>query len=212
MNNILSQIGIHHPIQDFFMPWIQVLNERRVLFSFIGADSTQTSEIFECVYHSIPINAGLSLIHPFGDHSVRHHFLFHSALEAVCFFNLHTSWINAPRNLAVSILGLLPQCSQIAQLKAAYPNAKLHMIFGNDIPGRVMDCKILLWTNHLNGSFFHQAEQVHFNNGRQIIAVQEHQFSMANFQALSGLRSTSRTHKPRNGFISFYEQLRYADN
>lgn len=183
-------------VLDFFVPWTDK--------SANGELSFKSSEINKSV--------GFCLAGVYDPVMVRHHYLFYSAIEALCFCNLYTGCLERPGSSAFTVLGLLPVAVQIRQLQLYFPNAKVFTVLDNDLLGCALDCKIALWSKNKDAAFYLHKGSMICNYQDSIYRFPEHEFSLHRFQQLSGLRSGIRTFKPKAGFISFAEQHRHDLN
>lgn len=139
---------------------------------------------------------------------VRRHFLFYSAIDALCFCNLHADWLRVPGSCAFSTLGLLPNVDQLKALLQRFPNAIMAGVFDNDLFGRVLDCRIALWLMGKDAPFHYADGMVSCVYRGRPFHIPESEFSLHRFRQVSGLRSTYRTFKPKSGFTSFREMYR----
>lgn len=143
---------------------------------------------------------------------VRSHYLFYSAIEALCFCNLNNGCLERPGSSAFTLLGLLPVAVQIRKLQAQLPNAKVFTVLDNDLLGRTLDCKIALWSKNKDAGFYLHKDRVMCNYQTRTYRFLENEFSLHRFEKLSGLRSGIRTYKPKAGFVSFSELHRHELN
>ncbi len=208
MMPVLSALGIKPAVQDFFAPWLKMTAEEEVGLVYPGGEKSPVWEIISPYGSLVPTTGGVwcaGAEHPL---MVRHNFLFYSATEALCFCSLHTRWLSRPGSIVFSALGLLPSVGQIGMLRRRFPNSRLHIVFGSDLPGRVMDCKAALWSKGKNAHFLVQQDgvSVHYLGKTFLIPVPK--FSLHRFERESGLRAGLRTHKPKAGFSSFLEMIR----
>ena len=210
MSNILLNLGISPIVLNHFLPHLEILTENSAVFPYYSSDGVQDHEIFQEGRYAIPSCQAAWTAYPRFSPAVRQHFLFYSALESLCYFSLHTEWMNCPDSIAVSAVGLSPKPSQIARLWATFPNAELHFAFGNDLTGQIMDCQVPLWLNRKYWQFSYHQGVLYINNGQRTFSIAAEKFSCKN---LLGTGSTRRfkKEKPRGRFTSFYEQLRYAN-
>lgn len=177
---------------DFFMPWLETSPDGALHFvpdAGHGEAVTRSAGVADPVM-------------------VRRHFLFYSAIDALCFCNLHPGWLQGPGSCAFSTLGLLPTASQLKALQQRFPNATMAGVFGNDLFGRVLDCRIALWLMGKDARFHYADGIVCCDYRGRPFRIPEPEFSLHRFRQLSGLRSAYRTFKPKSGFTSFREMHR----
>ncbi|WCT13744.1 hypothetical protein [Mucilaginibacter jinjuensis] len=210
MSNILLNLGIRPIVLNYFLPYLGILTENSAVFPYYTGDDVQDHEIFQKGKYSIPNCQAIWTAYPISSPAVRQHFLFYSALESLCYFSLHTEWMSCSDSIGVSAVGLSPEPSQIVRLCATFPNAKLHLGFGNDLTGQVMDCQVPLWLKRKYWQFSYHKGLLYINSGQRTFSIAAEKFSC---KTLLGTGSTRhfKKEKPRGGFTSFYEQLRYGN-
>jgi|SRR5690606_26422152 len=163
-------------VQDYFAPWL---------------DDTAGA---------VPILTGtVGVVEP---RMARQHFLFHTAIDALCFCHFHPHLLGKPGSNVFTVIGLGPTASQLLELKYRYSNARMVGVFDDDLCGRVLDCKVALWQMGRDASFILDNGMVAFAYRGSACHVPAPRFSLHRFRTLTGMRSTYRTLKPR-GFVSF---------
>lgn len=208
MSNILLRLGIRPVVLHYFSPYLETLTEDTATFPYQYNGRIADIEIFQHRKHTIPEGQMAWTVHPPFAPAVNQHFLFYSALESLCFFSLHPRWLHCPASIAVSAIGLSPKLYNFTRLLTTFPNAQLHLAFGNDLPGRLMDCQIPL---SLKGRYWHFAchhDLIHINDGWQTCSIAPENFSSTSLLK-PGYARRFKKEKPRGGFNSFYEQLQY---
>jgi len=150
--------------------------------------------------------AGMPILKAMGSaaepYMARQHFLFHTAVDALCFCHLHPQLLGRPGSNVFSVIGLLPTAAQLLALGSRYPNARTVGVFDDDLCGRVLDCKVALWLMRRDTAFRLDDGQVIFTHKANRMCVPVPEFSLHRFRMLTGLRSTYRTVKPK-GAVSF---------
>ncbi|MES2446593.1 MAG: hypothetical protein V4546_05390 [Bacteroidota bacterium] len=205
---VLSTLGIKPPVQDFFAPWLKVTAKEEIGLVYPGQEKSPVWEIISPYGSLVPTTSGIWCAGANYPLMARHNFLFYSATEALCFCSMNTHWLARPGSAVFSALGLLPSTAQIGTLRLKFPHARLHVVFGSDLPGRVMDCKAALWSKEKNGHFRVQQDGVAIRYGGKTFLIPEPKFSLHRFEQQSGLRAGLRAHKPKAGFSSFLEMIR----
>lgn len=135
-------------------------------------------------------------------HMARQHFLFHTAIDALCFCHLHPNLLSRAGSNVFTVIGLRPTAGQLLELKHRYSNARTVGVFDDDLCGRVLDSKVALWQMGRDASFILDDGMVAFAYRGNTFRVPAPGFSLHRFRTLTGMRSTYRTLKPR-GFVSF---------
>lgn len=144
-------------------------------------------------------------------HMARQHFLFYTAIDALCFCHLHPQLLGRPGSNVFTVIGLLPTAPQLLALRYRYPNARTVGVLNDDLCGRVLDCKVALWLMRRDTGFILVDGEVVFTYRDRTYRVPEPRFSLHRFRVLTGLRSAYRTIKPK-GAVSFSAMLAYNFN
>lgn len=141
----------------------------------------------------------------------RQHFLFHTAIDVLCFCHVYPKWLGVQGNNIFTALGLHPTTEQLKILMERFPNARLIGVFDDDVCGRVLDCKINLFQMGRDASFRLVKSEIFFKYKDKTFRVSVDRFSLHHFRRLTGIRSTYRTMKPK-GFVSFVSMLAHSLN
>ncbi len=207
----LAALGIKSPVQHFFEPWLEVSSETELQFSYTDqAINRKKREVINAYGSLIPSTTGIWCAGAHHPHTVKHNFLFYSAIEVLSFCSMNTDWLAKPGNVAFSALGLCPVASQVEMLRSRFPNARLHTVFGNDVLGRIADCKVALWAKGKDADFHMHQDIIIAQYNSKSFRIPESIFSLHFFEKKSSLRAGIRTHKPKAGFVSFFELLKEA--
>ena len=208
---VLTALGIKPQVQYFFEPWLEVSSETELQFSYMDqATSRKQGEVINTRGSLIPSTTGIWCAGSHHPHTVRHSFLFYSAIEVLSFCSMNTDWLVRPGNVAFSAFGLCPTASQVGILRSRFPNARLHTVFGNDVLGRITDCKVALWAKRKDAHFQMYQDIIIARYNSKTFRMPEPIFSLNLFEQKSSLRAGIRTHKPKAGFATFLELLKEA--
>ncbi|WP_141202029.1 hypothetical protein [Sphingobacterium cellulitidis] len=143
-------------------------------------------------------------------HMARQHFLFHTAIDALCFCHLHPRLLARPGSNVFTVIGLKPTAGQLLALGDRYPNARTVGVFDDDLYGRVLDCRVALWLMRRDTVFRLDDGQVTFSHRDSTVRIPVPEFSLHRFRVLTGFRSTYRTVKPK-GAVSFAALLAHRE-
>ncbi len=172
------------------------------------ATNRKQGEVINTRGSLIPSTTGIWCAGAHHPHTVRHNFLFYSAIEVLSFCSMNIDWLARPGNVAFSALGLCPVASQVGILRSRFPNAHLHTVFGNDVLGRITDCKVALWAKRKDAHFQVHQDIIIAQYNSKTFRIPEPIFSLNLFEKKSSLRAGIRTHKPKAGFATFLELLK----
>src|SRR5690606_19043306 len=104
--------------------------------------------------------------------------------------------------------GVKPEKGLFLHYWKRYSKAKIHLLFGNSILGRILDCKLAHWVRGEDHSFYLQHSQIISScpNGKSITLSREG-FSMRSYFRRIGGRNLVTTHKPSLKSIDNYISL-----
>jgi len=139
-------------------------------------------------------------------HMARQHFMFHSAIDTLCFCHLYPHLLQKPGSNVFTALGSIPTAGQLQELKRLFPNARTVGVFDDDLCGKVLDCKVSLWQMNRDALFTLIDGKVSFNYKGNTFEIPKEKFSLHRFRTITGIRSSYRTLKPK-GFVSFASML-----
>lgn len=205
----LTALGIKPQVQQFFEPWLELNSDQKLSLTYSSQKTNLSEKEFITHHGSIaPLTTGIWCAGGHHPNSVRHNFLFYSGLEALSFCSMATDWLVKPSFAVFSALGLCPSAGQISILEHRFPNARLHTVFGNDILGRITDCKVALWSKTKDALFQIEKDVIVGQYNGKILQIPEPIFSLSLFEKKSNLRAGVRTHKPKAGILTFSNLLR----
>ena len=138
---------------------------------------------------------------------IRNLFFFHSRLEAACFVHCHRHFLVKQDQFVMVALGSFISMAVVKLFLERYPNAAVHTVFPADPVGAVVDCRIGLCREGIDGKFYFSAEKVLFVNQKKSYEFEAHRFSLQTLQRRLGRRFLIQVHKPRGGHHSFYQLL-----
>ena len=172
-----------------------------VLFSYTDG----ARETWSAAAQRIPISRGLWLAGAECPELVSDLFISHSAAEIICFASLRPYLLRAyPEQRAYAATGLLPSRGHAEELRALFPLARWHILFGADLPGRVADARMAAWRKGQDARFRLVSGRLWAAYRESRFSFDPDSFSMSRFEKATGLRSGIRTHQPPHGFASFF--------
>jgi hypothetical protein len=208
-DSALSTLGINSQVLSFFAPYIKSLESKSGECSSLLQGCQQNDGLFREL---------TSLYHPLGKVTwlaggeypilIRNLYLFYSPIEAMCFAHCHHGCLARPDQVVLAAVGLCPTAAQIHRLLGRYPRAKVHVVFPADIPGKVADCKVALWAKERDGKFSFKAGKLLVSYQSTNYEFHEDGFSLSKFEKQVKLNSLVRAHKPKSGFLSFFQLLK----
>jgi len=103
---------------------------------------------------------------------------------------------------------LKPEKELLLRYRKEYNKAKIHLLFGNSILGRVLDCKLAHWVRGEDYSFYlHHSQIISSGPAGKSITISRERFSMRSYFRRIGGRNLVTTHKPSLKSIDNYINL-----
>lgn len=192
-------------VTQIFAPFFQYA-DGRLIFNYGSKDI----ESWAPGLHRIPSTSEFWLSGAEYPNLITDLYISYSAAELLCFTSQRTFILKHPEQLAFASVGLLPSAGQVNTLKAAFPLARWHLVFGTSLLGRIADSAIAAWFKGRSVSFQVSGEQVIVSYCGKCLAIDSGIFSLSRFERVTGLRAGMRTHKPLRGPPSFIE-LQFAE-
>ena len=119
-----------------------------------------------------------------------------SAIDLISFHQLHGHQIPSP--VYVSTGGQF-SANQVLGVVKAYPNAKLHSAFDNDLHGHLYDIRLAAVVYQMKLGVERKEGQIRFSFGSRQFSMPEDQVSLANFRKLANWKRPLISHKSKTG-------------
>src|SRR5690606_1664722 len=104
--------------------------------------------------------------------------------------------------------GVKPEKELLLRYWKEYNMAKIHLLFGNSILGRILDCKLAHWVRGEDYSFYlHQSQIISSSPAGKSVKLPREGFSMRSYFRRIGGRNLVSTHKPSSNSIDNYINL-----
>lgn len=193
-------LNIRPEVADFFKPYFKCGSKGCMLFNY-GRSAVESRTTRS---HIIPSTNELWLAGATYPNLITDLYIGNSALELICFASQRPQHlIMHPEQQAFAALGLLPAASQVQLLKALFPFARWHLLFGPDLLGRIADAGVAAWYKGYPVSFRVDDSRVCLKFRGKAFYFDQSIFSLHRFEIATGLRSGIRTHKPPHAMPSF---------
>lgn len=201
---LLDYLGIDREVQRLFATVINQEHSGRIYFDY--RDST--SEIVDREYFTMTYlkkaSKGVSLCIPEDVQYVNDAFISNSMMELIAFYHCLNKRASF-RNAVFFSTGLKPDRELFLEFWRRYENAKVHLLYGNSLLGRIIDCKVAHWLRGEDYSIFLQGSQIISSApGAETIALPREGFSMRSYFRRRGGRNPVATHKPSVKSIDNY--------
>lgn len=202
---ILSGLGVSADIAGYFSESYRLLPGGRLCFSYGNA-----RELFVPGQHHVPLTSKLWRSNDLNPALISHVFIASSAMEALCFLQIHHHLFGCLDQLLFVATGLLPSQAQLAGLAAEFKHQKFALLMGNSLTGRAADLRIAGWLKGKNLLVSYSGlDQVSVCSGPKNFIFSEAAFNLNAYQVASGFRSQIRTYKSRLS-DSFLDQLQIS--
>ena len=204
---LLDYLGVDREVQRLFSSVINQEHSGRIYFDFRDSTSEIVDREYFTVTHLKKASKGVSLCIPEDVQVVRDAFISNSMIELVAFchcLNKRSSF----RNAVFFSTGLKPDRELFLEFWSRFKNAKVHLLYGNSLLGRVTDCKIAHWLRGEDYSFYLSGSQIISSAPvEETIALAREAFSMRSYFRRRGGRNLVATHKPSLKSIDNYINL-----
>jgi hypothetical protein len=205
VDRLLSRLGISTEIADYFTDTFTVLPDGRLCFVYGNA-----REYFVPRQHLVPVTSDLWRSNDLNPALISHVFIACSAMEAICFLQIHRHLFAFLDQLLFVATGLLPSQAQVATLAKKYKHQKIALLMGNSLTSRAADVRIAGWLKQKNFIINYEgSDQVSVSFGPKEYTFSESAFNLNAFQVASGFRFKIRTYKSRLS-DSFLGQLQLS--
>ncbi|WP_345212742.1 hypothetical protein [Mucilaginibacter gynuensis] len=202
MINKLDQLRISIPIRQMFAK-CYLIEQNRICFLYTRNEFSYEYETAVGRNHEVPLSGLFVVAFCNLPRLVMQVYLFCTGLEMLCFCNLRPDVLNNQINVAFVALGLCPDQQDIKQLRTRYPFANFNCVFGNDLLGKVLDCKVAMWYHDRDLSTLCDGTTVIFKYENKVIRLNADRVSLDIFKRTMRLKTNIKTLKPAGGFISF---------
>lgn len=193
MDKILTGLGIHAAVQEFF-------DSGALCFRY-GDDY----ESFGADYHLVPTTPNLWIA---GKELSREVVITSSAMEAFAYLSVNLHRYPDLDHLSFIAIGNLPNYAQLNWIRSHYPKQKFTLVFGNDLLGRLADIRVAAGLKNHRAKMTHMGQEIQISYRNILYTFGQDRLSLSAFEKVSGLRTGFRTAKPK-GFDTYLEQLKY---
>lgn len=154
-----------------------------------------------------PAVSGMALCSPSSRELVTDMYVSDSLMSLIAFYHFHFKR-QSFRHVVFCSTGLKPERQLFLRYWKEYSKAKTHLLFGNSMLGRIMDCKIAHWVRGEDSSFHLYSSQIVSSGpaGKSFTLPREG-FSMRSYFRRIGGRNLLTTHKPSLKSIDNYINL-----
>jgi hypothetical protein len=211
----LTALGVGHSVQRLFANAFTTDQAGRLIFDYYFGEELKEKEIFG--FHTLKLSSSKGLWFAGEQGNPQDIFLFFSAMEAIAFTHLNELKFDFSRNCLFVALGVRPSKYQLDILKSHYKRARFHAVFGNDILGKIYDCKASLWLTNKDCSFFLtnesvQVTEISLKENFKSAEINRDKFTYFSFCRKFGKRPNLKAHKPsKKEHVSFLGYLAYKN-
>lgn len=204
---LLDCLGVDQEGQRLFASAINQEFSGRIYFNHRDSTSEIAGREYFTVTHLKKASEKVSLCLSEDVHIVKDAFISNSMIELIAFchcLNKRASF----RTAVFFSTGLKPDRQLFLEFWRKFKNAKVYLLYGNSLLGRIIDCKIAHWLRGEDYSFYLCGSQVVSSApGEETIAFPREGFSMRSYFRRRGGRNPVATCKPSLKSIDNYINL-----
>jgi hypothetical protein len=202
MHPYLTRLGVRPEVQAYFRPCYRTSDLGNLLFPY-----GDEGEHFGFAFHRVPVTDDCWLAGSIHFPQVRMVILSTSALDAVSWLNKKYNAFTATENLLFVALGGGISDAQLHWIRDKFSRKKCHLIFSNDLLGRLADLKVAAALHGWPLSLYADPEEkVTINFRTANFCFSQETLSLSAFERAAGIRFGVSTSKPRK-YNSFFEEL-----
>src|SRR5690606_17443108 len=204
---LLNFLGVAEEVQNMFS---SVINEepsgKLIFYHRDNRDEMVDKEHFT-IKSFKQAASGMAVCSPSSRELVTDIYFSNSLMSLIAFCHFHIKR-RSFQHVVFCSTGMKPEKEIFLRYWREYSKAKIHLLFGNSILGRVLDCKLAHWVRWEDHSFYlHQSQVISSSPNGKSITISREGFSMRSYFRRIGGRNLVTTHKPSINSIDNYINL-----
>ena len=204
---LLNYLGVAKEVQILFSSIIHEEPSGKLIFFYRDNTDEMVHEEYFTLRSLKPAVRGMAICSPSRKESVMDIYVSDSSINLIAFCHFHFKRLSF-QHAAFFSTGVKPERGLFLHYWKEYNMGKIHLLFGNSLLGRILDCKIAHWLRGEDYSFYLQGSQIISSApGEETIALAREGFSMRSYFRRRGGRNPVATHKPSLKFIDNYINL-----
>src|SRR5690606_3845514 len=193
---LLNYLGVAEEVQNMFSSVIHEEPSGKLIFHYRDNSVEMVDEEHFTIKSFKPATRGMAVCSHSGRELVTDMYVSDSLMSLMAFCHFH--FIRQSfQHVAFCSTGLKPEKGLFLRYWKEYSKAKIHLLFGNSILGRVLDCKLAHWVRGENYSFYlHHNQIISSSPTGKSNTIPRKGFSMRSYFRRIGGRNLVTTHKP----------------
>lgn len=179
----------------------------KLIFFYRNEANEMVDEEYFTLRDFKPASSGMAVRSPSSRELVTDMYVSDSLMSLIAFCHFRFKRLSFQHAVFCST-GVRPEKGLFLRYWKEYSKAKIHLLFGNSILGRVLDCKLAHWVRGEEHSFYLQYSQIiSSGSAGKSITIPRKGFSMRSYFRRIGGRNLVTTHKPSLKSIDNYFNL-----
>src|SRR5690554_5899639 len=204
---LLNYLRVAEEVQNMFSSVIHEEPSGKLIFCYRDNTDEMVDEEYFTLRSFKPATSGMAVCRPSSRELVTDMYVSDSLMSLIAFCHFHFKR-QSFRHVVFCSTGVKPEKGLFLRYWREYSQAKIHLLFGNSILGRVLDCKLAHWVRGEDYSFYlHQSQIISLGPNGKSITIPREGFSMRSYFRRIGGRNLVTTHKPRLQSIDNYINL-----
>jgi hypothetical protein len=204
---LLNYLGVAEEVQYMFSSVIHEEPSGKFIFYYRDNSDEMVDKEHFTMKSFKPAASGMAVCSPSSRELITDMYVSDSLMSLIAYCHFHFKR-RSFRQVVFCSTGLKPEKRLFLRYWKEYNKAKIHLLFGNSILGRVLDCKLAHWVRGEDHAFYLHYNQIISSSptGKSITMPRE-RFSMRSYFRRIGGRNLVTTHKPSLNSIDNYINL-----
>src|SRR5690554_6381132 len=204
---LLNYLGVAEEVQMIFSSVIHEEPSGKLNFCYRDNSDEMVDKEHFTMKSFKPAASGMAVCSPSGRELVTDMYVSDSLMSLIAFCHFYFKR-RSFRQVVFCSTGVKPEKGLLLRYWKEYNKAKIHLLFGNSILGRVLDCKLAHWVRGEDHSFYlHHSQIISLGPNGKSITISREGFSMRSYFRRLGGRNLVTTHKPSLNSIDNYINL-----
>src|SRR5690554_6331419 len=204
---LLNYLGVAEEVQNMFSSVIHDEPSGKLIFYYRGNSDEMLDKEHFTMKSFKPAASGTAVCSPSSRELATDMYGSDSLMSLIAFCHFHFKR-RAFQHVVFCSTGVKPEKGLFLRYRKEYNKAKIHLLFGNTILGRVLDCKLAHWVRGEDFSFYLESSGIISSDpAGKSFTISREGFSMRSYFRRIGGRNLVTTHKPSLKSIDNYFNL-----
>lgn len=204
---LLNYLGVAEEVQTIFSSVIDEEPSGKLIFCYRDNSGEMVDKEHFTLKSFKPAASGMAVCSPSSRELVTDMYVSDSLMSLIAFCHFHIKR-RSFQHVVFCSTGVKPEKEIFLRYWREYSKAKIHLLFGHSILGRVLDCKFAHWVRGEDYSFYlHHSQIISSSPTGKSITIPREGFSMRSYFRRIGGRNLVTTHKPSLKSIDNYINL-----